>query len=91
MCLWWTTIRNSAEFCKSHFFAFRLANDVLRSNPMDALKNPKTPDVVPTDYFLPKVFEQIAAATEKYEYGGGMTINSRRLVYRRLVWRAWVL
>jgi len=38
---------------------------------MDALKKPKTPDVVPTDYFLPKEFEQIIAATEKYEYGGG--------------------
>jgi len=27
--------------------------------------------VVPTDYFLPKEFEQIVNATEKYEYGGG--------------------
>jgi hypothetical protein len=26
---------------------------------------------VPTDYFLPEEFEQIVAATEKYEYGGG--------------------
>jgi hypothetical protein len=44
---------------------------MLRKNPMDALKKQKTPDVVPTDYFLPEVFEQIVAATEKYEYGGG--------------------
>jgi site-specific recombinase XerD len=53
------------------FFAFCVANDMLRKNPMDALKKPKTPDVVPTDYFLPEEFEQIVAATEKYEYGGG--------------------
>jgi len=53
------------------FFAFCVANDMLRKNPMDALKKPKTPDVVPTDYFLPKEFEQIVAATKKYEYGGG--------------------
>jgi hypothetical protein len=36
--------------------------------PMDALKKPKTHDVVPTDYFLPKEFGQIVAATDKYEY-----------------------
>jgi hypothetical protein len=53
------------------FFAFCMANDLLRKNPIDALKKPKTPDVVPTDYFLPKEFEQIVAATDKYEYGGG--------------------
>jgi integrase len=53
------------------FFVFCVANDMLRKNPMDALKKPKTPDVVPTDYFLPEEFEQIVAATEKYEYGGG--------------------
>ena len=41
------------------FFAFCAANDMLRKNPMDALKKPKTPDIVPTDYFLPKEFEQI--------------------------------
>ena len=38
------------------FFAFCVANDLRRKNPMDALKKPKTPDVVPTDYFLPKEF-----------------------------------
>ena len=53
------------------FFAFCVANDMLRKNPMDALKKPKTPDVVPTDYFLLKEFEQIVVATDKYEYGGG--------------------
>ncbi len=45
---------------------------------MDALKKPKTPDVVPTDYFPPKEFEQIVAATEKYEYGGGNDSKHRR-------------
>jgi len=53
------------------FFAFCVANDLRRKNPMDALKKPKTPDVVPTDYFLPKEFEKVVAATDKYEYGGG--------------------
>jgi site-specific recombinase XerD len=47
------------------FFVFCVANDMLGKNPMDALKKPKTPDVVPTDYFLPKEFEQTVAATEK--------------------------
>jgi integrase len=53
------------------FFAFCVANDLRRKNPMDALKKPKTPDVVPTDYFLPKEFEKVVVATDKYEYGGG--------------------
>ncbi len=35
---------------------------------MDALKKPKTPDIVPTDYFRPEEFEKILAATDKYEY-----------------------
>ena len=30
---------------------------------------------MPTDYFLPEEFEQIVAATEKYEYGGAMTMS----------------
>ncbi len=53
------------------FFGFCVANDLLKKNPMDALKKPKTPDLVPTDYFPPKEFEKIVAAAEKYEYGGG--------------------
>jgi hypothetical protein len=53
------------------FFAFCVANDLQRKNPMDALKKPKMPDVAPTDYFLPKDFEQVVAAASKYEYGGG--------------------
>lgn len=53
------------------FFSFCVANDMLRKNPMDALKKPKTPDVVPTDYFRPDEFEKIIEATDKYEYGGG--------------------
>jgi site-specific recombinase XerD len=35
------------------FFAFCVANGLLRKNPMDALNKPKTPDVVPTDPGLP--------------------------------------
>jgi len=53
------------------FFGFCVANDLLRKNPMDALKKPKTPDIVPTDYFRPDEVEKILAATERYEYGGG--------------------
>jgi integrase len=53
------------------FFGFFVANDLLRKNPMDALKKPKTPDIVPTDYFRPEEFEKVLAATAKYEYGGG--------------------
>jgi hypothetical protein len=34
-------------------FSFCVRNELLRKNPMEALKKPKTPDIVPTDYFLP--------------------------------------
>lgn len=53
------------------FFGFCVASDLRKKNPMDALKKPKTPDIVPTDYFRPEEFEKILAATAKYEYGGG--------------------
>jgi integrase len=53
------------------FFSFCVANDMLRKNSMDALKKPKTPDVVPTDYFLPEEFEKIVTATAKYKHGDG--------------------
>ncbi|MHB1698936.1 MAG: hypothetical protein ACYCSN_02195 [Acidobacteriaceae bacterium] len=38
---------------------------------MDGLKKPKTPNIIPTDYFRPEEFEKIVGATDKYEYGGG--------------------
>ena len=66
------------------FFAFCVANDMLRKNPMDALKKPKTPDIVPTDYFLPAEFEKIVAATNKYEYRGGNDNRHRRERLRAL-------
>jgi site-specific recombinase XerD len=66
------------------FFAFCVVNDLLRKNPMDALKKPKTPDIVPTDYFLPAEFEKIVAATEKYEYGGGNDNQHRGRCLRAL-------
>jgi len=66
------------------FFAFCVANDMLRKNPMDALKKPKTPDVVPTDYFRAEEFRKIIAATDKYEYGGGNDNEHRALRMRVL-------
>ena len=66
------------------FFAFCVANDMLRKNPMDALKKPKTPEIVPTDYFLPAEFEKIVAATNKYEYRGGNDNRHRRERLRAL-------
>jgi integrase len=66
------------------FFSFCVANDMLRKNPMDALKKPKTPDIVPTDYFLPEEFEKIVAATDRYEYGGGNDSKHRAQRMRAL-------
>lgn len=66
------------------FFAFFLANDLIRKNPMNALKNPKTPDIVPTDYFPPDEFEKVLAATDKYEYGGGNDSKHRAQRLRAL-------
>jgi site-specific recombinase XerD len=47
------------------FFSFCVRNEILRKNPMEALKKPKTPDIVPTDYFRPDEFNAVIAATEK--------------------------
>jgi len=51
---------------------------------MDALKKPKTPDVVPTNYFLPKEFGKIIGATYKYEFGGGNDCEFRGLRLRAI-------
>lgn len=37
---------------------------------MKALRKPKMPEVVPTDYFRPQEFQQIVAATYRYKYKG---------------------
>jgi hypothetical protein len=66
------------------FFRFCQRNELIGKNPMDALKKPKTPDVVPTDYFLPEEFEKIIRATYKYEFGGGNDCQSRGLRLRAL-------
>jgi integrase len=65
-----TTTHRKHEMLAS-FFRFCQRNELVGKSPMDALKKPKTPDVVPTDYFLPEEFEKIIAATDKYEFGGG--------------------
>jgi hypothetical protein len=51
---------------------------------MKALIKPKTPDIVPTDYFLPEEFEKIIAATDRYEYGGGNDCHGRGTRLRAL-------
>jgi integrase len=66
------------------FFSFCVRNELLRKNPMEALKKPKTPDIVPTDYFLPAEFDAIVKATEKYEFGGGNDCHDRALRMRAL-------
>lgn len=64
------------------FFSFCVRNEFLRKNPMDALKKPKTPDIVPTNYFLPDDFQAILAAAEKYDFGGGNDCHHRALRLR---------
>ncbi len=59
------------------FFSFCVRNELLRKNPMEALKKPKTPDLVPTDYFRADEFNSIIAATEKYHFGGGNDCHDR--------------
>jgi site-specific recombinase XerD len=66
------------------FFSFRVVNDLRRKNPMDALKKPKTPAIVPTDYFPPNEFEKILAATDRYEYDGGNDSKHRAKRMRAL-------
>jgi integrase len=66
------------------FFGFCVRNGCLRKNPMEVLSKPKTPDVVPTDYFRPEEFEKIVAATDRYEYGGGNDCHDRRVRLRAL-------
>jgi integrase len=66
------------------FFAFCVRNELLRKNPMEALKKPKTPDTVPTDYFRPEEFAAILNATEKYAFGGGNDCNHRASRLRAL-------
>jgi hypothetical protein len=66
------------------FFGFCIRNGCLRKNPMKALIKPKTPDIVPTDYFLPEEFEKIIAATDRYEYGGGNDCHGRGTRLRAL-------
>ncbi|HKD78917.1 MAG TPA: tyrosine-type recombinase/integrase [Candidatus Angelobacter sp.] len=78
-----TTTHRKHEMLAS-FFRFCQRNELMGKNPMDALKKPKTPDIVPTDYFLPEEFEKIVAATRKYEFGGGIDCRFRGLRLRAM-------
>jgi integrase/recombinase XerD len=70
------------------FFDFCITQEYLRKNPMKVLKKPKMPEVVPTDYFRPKEFAQIIAATYQYKYNGkdsqirGMVLRAFTLLMR---------
>lgn len=66
------------------FFSFCVRNELLRKNAMEALKKPKTPDIVPTDYFRHEEFEAIVKAAEKYDFGGGTDCRHRGLRLRAL-------
>jgi integrase len=59
------------------FFGFCVRNQYLRKNPMEALTKPKTPELVPTNYFRTKEFDKIIDATYVYDYGGGNDCQSR--------------
>jgi integrase/recombinase XerD len=54
------------------FFAFCVANGWLDTNPTDHLKKPVIPRTLPTDYFTQRQFHRVVAATEEYEYRGGL-------------------
>jgi integrase/recombinase XerD len=70
------------------FLDFCVTQEYLRKNPMKVLKKPKMPEVVPTDYFRPKEFAQIVAATYQYKYQGkdsqirGMVLRAFTLLMR---------
>lgn len=78
-----TTTHRKHEMLAS-FFRFCQRNELIGKNPMDALKKPKTPDVVPTNYFLPAEFEKIIGASYKYEFGGGNDCEFRGLRMRAI-------
>lgn len=66
------------------FLNFCVRNEYLRKNPMDSLRKPKTPSLVPTDYFRPEEFDKIVDATYVYDYGGGNDCHFRALRLRAL-------
>lgn len=78
-----TTTHRKHEMMMS-FFSFCQGNELIGKNPMAALKKPKTPDIVPTDYFRREEFEKIVAATYKYNFGGGNDCHVRGLRLRAL-------
>ncbi|HWZ41904.1 MAG TPA: tyrosine-type recombinase/integrase [Candidatus Saccharimonadales bacterium] len=67
------------------FFVFCISNGWLQNNPMNVLKKPRAPDVVPTNYFTRTDFEKIVKATHHYDYGGGNDCHHRAERLRALV------
>jgi integrase len=59
------------------FFKFCQRNEFMVKNPMEALRKPKTPDLVPTDYFRREEFDKIVDATYLYDFGGGNDCHDR--------------
>jgi len=78
-----TTIHRKHEMLMC-FFAFCVRNGCIRTNPMESLSKPKTPDTVPTDYFRPDEFKKIINATDRYDYGGGNDCRDRQTRLRAL-------
>jgi integrase/recombinase XerD len=64
------------------FFRFCQRNEFSVKNPMEALQKPKTPDIVPTDYFRREEFDKVVDATYIYGFGGGNDCHDRGLRLR---------
>jgi integrase len=67
------------------FFGFSISNGWLQKNPMDGVKKPRVPDVMPTNYFTRDEFQQIVNETYRYHYGGGNDCHHRAQRLRALV------
>jgi integrase/recombinase XerD len=67
------------------FLGFSVSNGWLQKNPMDGMKKPRIPDVIPTNYFTRGEFQQILNATYRYDYGGGNDCHHRAQRLRALV------
>ncbi len=78
-----TTTHRKHEMLAS-FLRFCQQNELINKNPIDALKKPKTPDVVPTDYFRRDEVEKIISATYEYDFGGGNDCQFRGLRLRAM-------
>jgi len=78
-----TTTHRKHEMLMS-FFKFCQRHELIVKNPMEALQKPKTPDIVPTDYFRSEEFDKIVDATYLYDFGGGNDCHGRAQRLRAL-------